>query len=118
MRTAICIGMGLVLLSEPALAQNTERPEVKVGDRWQFVRYYSAASTKPNLTWEINSVTATEISGTENGEPLLITPDLNVLDSPTGRSAFRWRSVSGGDTPRAGSSSRKAPAGTSTSMWR
>ena len=82
MRIAICIGVGLALLAGPALAQRTERPEVKVGDRWQFVRYYSAASTKPNLTWEINSVTATEISGTENGEPLLMTPDLNVVDSP------------------------------------
>ena len=82
MRIAICIGVGLALLAGPALAQKTERPEVKVGDRWQFVRYYSVASTKPNLTWEINSVTATEISGTENGEPLLMTPDLNVVNSP------------------------------------
>ena len=82
MHIGICIGVGLALLGGPALAQTTERPEVKVGDRWQFVRYYSIASTKPNLTWEINSVTATEISGTENGEPLLMTPDLNVVDSP------------------------------------
>ena len=80
-----CIGVGLALLAGPALAQKTERPEVKVGDRWQFVRYFSVASTKPNLTWEINSVTETEISGTENGEPLRMTPDLNVVDSPERR---------------------------------
>ena len=82
MRIALCVGAGLALLAGPALAQRTERPEVRVGDRWQFVRYYSVPSTKPNLAWEINSVTATEISGTENGEPLLMTPDLNVVDSP------------------------------------
>src|SRR6185295_10130348 len=84
-RIPFCIGVGLALLAGPALAQTTERPEVRVGDRWQFVRYYSVASTQPNLAWEINSVTATEISGTENGEPLLMTPDLNVLDSPWSR---------------------------------
>jgi hypothetical protein len=85
MRIAICIGMGLALLAGPALAQNAERPVVKVGDRWQFVRFYSVASTTPNLTWEINSVTATEVSGTENGEPLLMTPDLNVVESPANK---------------------------------
>ena len=51
-RIPFCIGVGLALLAGPALAQKAERPEVKVGDRWQFVRYYSVASTKPNLTWE------------------------------------------------------------------
>ena len=81
-RIPFCIGVGLALLAGPALAQKAERPEVKVGDRWQFVRYYSVASTKPNLTWEINSVTETEILGTENGEPLRMTPDLNVVDLP------------------------------------
>lgn len=85
MRTAICIGVGLAVLAGPALAQKSDRPEVKVGDRWRFVRYYSAVSTKPNLTWEINSVTANEVSGTENGEPLLMTPDLNVVDSPASK---------------------------------
>jgi len=64
--------MGMALLAGPALGQKAERPVVKVGDRWQFVRYYSVASTTPNLTREINSVTATEVSGTENGEPLLM----------------------------------------------
>src|SRR5262245_13556466 len=65
--------------------QKAERPVVKVGDRWQFVRYYSVASTTPNLTREINSVTATEVSGTENGEPLLMAPDLNVVESPANK---------------------------------
>jgi hypothetical protein len=30
----------------------------------------------------ITSVTPTEIAGTENREPLMLTPDLNVLESP------------------------------------
>jgi len=42
------------------------------------------AWTTPNLIWEIHSVSATEIAGTENGEPLRLTADLNVIDSPTG----------------------------------
>ena len=84
MRLPFRIAIGLALLAGPALAQNTDRPEVKVGDRWQFVRYYSLASTTPNLIWEIHSVSATEIAGTENGEPLRLTADLNVIDSPTG----------------------------------
>lgn len=82
-RLRFCIAVGLSLFAGPALAQKTERPEVKVGDRWQFVRYFSIASTTPNLTWEIHSVTKTEISGTENGELLRLTPDLNVIDLPT-----------------------------------
>lgn len=81
-QSSFCIGVGLTLLAGPALAQKVERPEVNVGDRWQFVRYYSVVSTKPNITWEINSVTETGISGTENREPLRMTPDLNVVDSP------------------------------------
>ena len=81
-RLRFCIAVGLALFAGPALAQKTERPEVKVGDRWQFARYFSIASTTPNLTWEIDSVTKTEISGTENGEPLRLTPELNVIDSP------------------------------------
>lgn len=82
MRIPFSIGVGLALLAGSAFAQKTDRPEVKVGDRWQFVRYYAEASTKPNLAWAINSVTETEIAGTENGEPLRMTPDLNVMDSP------------------------------------
>ena len=81
-RVRFSIGVGLALLAGPSLAQKAERPDIKVGDRWQFVRYYSEPSTKPNLSWTINSVTEAEISGTENGEPLRMTPDLNVTDSP------------------------------------
>lgn len=74
--------MGFALLATPAPAQQAERPGIKAGDRWEFVRTYGTPSTTPNLTWVIKSVTATEISGTENGEPLLLTPELGILDSP------------------------------------
>ena len=72
----------LALLAGPAIAQKAEQPAVKVGDRWQFAAYYSAPSTKPNRTWVITSVTPEALAGTENGEPLRLTPDLNVLESP------------------------------------
>lgn len=35
-----------------------------------------------NRTWIIPSVTPDGIEGTENGEPLTMTPDLNVLKAP------------------------------------
>lgn len=59
-----------------------ERPDVKVGDQWHFVFYYSVPSTQPNRSWLITSVTPTGVAGTENGEPLLLTPELNALESP------------------------------------
>jgi hypothetical protein len=66
----------------PAVAQKAERPEVRPGDRWQFVVYYATPATQPNREWLITEVTTTAISGTENGEPLALTPELNVLASP------------------------------------
>jgi hypothetical protein len=72
----------LAVLTDPALAQKAEQPDVKVGDQWQFVMYYNVPSTKPNRAWVITSVTPTGIAGTENGESLMLTPDLNVLESP------------------------------------
>lgn len=72
----------LALVVSSALAQKAERPDVKVGDRWQFVVYYASPSTKPNRNWVITSVTPAGIDGTENGEALKMTPELNVLESP------------------------------------
>ena len=79
--TAIAL---LALLAGNAIAQKAERPEVKVGDEWRFAVYYTEPSTKPSRTWIITSVAASGIEGTENGDPLKLTPDLNVLDSPNG----------------------------------
>ena len=72
----------LALCATSALAQKAEQPNVKVGDQWQFVAYYSVPATKPNRAWIITSVTPIQIAGTENGEPLLLTQELNVLESP------------------------------------
>jgi len=72
----------LSLFAEAAIAQSVDRPDVKVGDQWKFAVYYTVPSTTPNRTWVITSVTATGIEGTENGEPLRLTRDLNVIESP------------------------------------
>lgn len=57
-------------MASSALAQTTDYPAVKVGDRWQFVVYYTTPPTEPNRAWVITSVTPTRIDATETGEPL------------------------------------------------
>ena len=74
----------LALLATSAAGQVAERPVVKPGDAWDFVQYYSVPSKEPNRRWRIRAVTDTRIHGTENGEPLVLTPELNVLASPRG----------------------------------
>jgi hypothetical protein len=74
--------LALCLLTDSARAQSADRPTVAVGDQWQFVVYYGIPSTKPNRAWVITSISPSRIDGTENGEPLMLTPDLNVLESP------------------------------------
>lgn len=73
----------LAVLPGPAQAQSADRPEVKVGDEWQFMNYTVVPIQKPNVVWVITSVTPTGIAGTSNGKPLTLTPDLNVIESPT-----------------------------------
>src|SRR3954471_20960688 len=72
----------LAFFAPLAAAQRADAPEIRVGDEWQFVVYYTVPSTQPNRIWRITSVTPSGIAGTENGEPLRLTPQLNVLDSP------------------------------------
>lgn len=72
----------LAILAGPALAQKADRPVVRVGDWWRFVEYYTVPSTEPNRHWVITSVTSSQVHGTENGQPLILTPELNVLESP------------------------------------
>jgi hypothetical protein len=74
--------VAIAFLAGSALAQKADRPSVKVGDQWQFVMYYGTASTIPNRVWVVNSVTPAGIEGTEDGEPLMLTADLNVVESP------------------------------------
>jgi hypothetical protein len=65
-----------------ALAQKAELPVARVGDQWQFAAYLEVPSATPNRAWVIKSATAEGFEGTENGEPLKLTRELNVLDSP------------------------------------
>ena len=81
-RTCVTAVTMLALFADPAGAQSADRPDVKVGDQWKFAVYYSVPSTEPNRTWLITSVTATGIEGTEDGEPLKLTRELNVVESP------------------------------------
>jgi len=74
--------LALALCAKSALAETADRPSVKVGDQWHFAEYYSVPSAVPNRVWVVTSITPTGIEGTENGEPLILTPELNVLESP------------------------------------
>ena len=44
--------------------------------------YYTVSSSTPSRSWVITSVTPKGVEGTENGEPLMLTRELNVLESP------------------------------------
>jgi hypothetical protein len=81
------VAAALALSAGPASGQSAERPEIKVGDRWQFAVYYTVPSAAPNRTWLVTSVAATGIEGTENGEALRLTRDLNVIESPRDRAS-------------------------------
>lgn len=73
--------LALAIITAPVLAQKAERPDVKVGDQWHFASGYVAPST-PDRIWVVTAVTASGIEGTENGQPLKLTRDLNAVDSP------------------------------------
>lgn len=71
----------------PALAQRAERPDVRAGDRWDFVVYRTDPSITSKRTWIVDRVTPARIEGRDNGEPLVLTADLNVVESPRERSS-------------------------------
>lgn len=72
----------LALVSGSPLAQKADLPDVKAGDEWKFAVYYNVPTTTPNRAWAITSVSSIGMEGTENGEPLRLTRELNVLESP------------------------------------
>lgn len=82
---AVAALLASALLAAPVIAQRAERPDVKVGDRWDFAVWYAAPSAAPNRTWQVTAVTAAGIAGTENGETLSLTRELNVVESPRTR---------------------------------
>ena len=75
------LAFALAGLSTCVLAQRAEPPVIRAGDEWKFVVYYTVPSTTPNRSWVITSVGAAGIQGTENGEPLLLSSELNILES-------------------------------------
>lgn len=77
-----CAAAASFLLSASVRAEDAGRPHVSVGDSWLFAVYYAVPSTTPNRTWTITSVSPDRLVGTENGEPLTLTGELNVVDSP------------------------------------
>ena len=79
------VAVALTVGACAGLAQTADRPDVKVGDRWVFKvssRMGPGAVEVSDRVWIVTSVAATGIKGTENGKPLMLTPDLNVLESP------------------------------------
>lgn len=72
----------VLLLALPAQAQIADRPSAAVGDRWQFVVFHTVPSRTPNRTWVVTAIGPGRVFGTENGEPLTLTDELNVVDSP------------------------------------
>ena len=72
----------LTTFVSPAVAQRADRPDLKVGDQWRFAVYYTVPSVTPNRIWLITSVTPVGIEGSEDGEPLRLTHELNVVESP------------------------------------
>ena len=69
----------------PAFAQHADAPDVRAGDEWHFVAYQTVRPSEGNRTWTVVSVTQGSIVATENGQPLELTRELNVVDSPRGR---------------------------------
>jgi len=81
-RSLFLVAASCVLLPLESQAQSAALPQVSAGDTWRFAVYYTVPSTEPNRTWVIKSVGKERIEAAENGEPLTLTPELNVLDSP------------------------------------
>jgi hypothetical protein len=82
MRALLASVLGAPLFVGTAVGQTADQPKVSVGDEWRFVVYWGTPSAEPNRVWVVTSVTHAGIEGTENGEPLRLTAELNVLESP------------------------------------
>lgn len=80
--SAAAVGLAWALSALSVHAQTAQRPVVAVGDSWQFVVYHTVSSRTPNRNWIITSVAGDRLVGTENGEELVLTDELNVVDSP------------------------------------
>jgi len=68
-----------------AHVQRAEAPELRVGDEWRFVVYYTVASTVPNRVWKVESIEPGVVQLSEGDGRVSMTPELNVTDSPRAR---------------------------------
>jgi hypothetical protein len=82
MRVRALAAIAGLALSPAAFAQEARQPIVAAGDEWHFAVYYAVPTAVPNRSWVVKSVNSVHIEATENGEPLVMTRELNVLDSP------------------------------------
>ena len=76
--------LAIATLSGPALAQKAERPDVKVGDQWRFEVHLGTgpgAMKVQDVSRVVTSVTAAGIERTDNGVKVLLTPELNEIES-------------------------------------
>lgn len=73
--------IAILFFSSTARADEAARPDVKPGDRWTFAVWYTMPSTATNRERRVTAV-GSVIEATENGEPLRLTRELGVLDSP------------------------------------
>ena len=81
---AALAALATLAASAPAQTQQAARPVVKPGDRWRFETTIDGKHVAwLDREWVIKSINPMEIDGTENGKPLALTPNLNILDSPT-----------------------------------
>jgi len=78
----LALGAAVQAQADAGRLRPADRPRIAPGDQWHFAAYGSVPTAEPNRVWRIVSVTTEEIAGTENGEPLRLTPELNVLESP------------------------------------
>ena len=82
-RVSSAVVLALAIIASPAIAQKADRPTVKVGDEWQFMQYTVVPVQRPNVAWVVTYVSPKGIAATSNGQPLMLTPDLNIVESPT-----------------------------------
>ncbi len=76
--------LAIATLSGTALAQKAERPDVKVGDQWRFEVHLGTgpgAMKVQDVSRVVTSVTASGIERTDNGVKVLLTPELNEIES-------------------------------------
>lgn len=85
MYPATLCAAALLSFAASAGAQTASRPDVRKGDRWQFSTYSTAPSIAQPRVWEITAVTSEGIEATEDGLPLRLTHELNVVESPRTR---------------------------------